>query len=173
MNAFDILTVVVVSFCLIRGVFKGLIGEMSGIIGVIAAFYGAYTYYPMITPYIQKWIETPSIRNIIAFFLIFCIILIIVGIVALLIRKILNFVFLGWVDRIFGLLFGAAKGILIMSVIFIILASFFPHNSKFLTTSKFVPYIARISETLTVIVSKNNRKNFLKQIDILLQNEKP
>ena len=56
MNAFDIVIIVIVSFCLVRGVFKGLVGEVSGIIGVVAAFYGAYTYYSLITVYAEKWI---------------------------------------------------------------------------------------------------------------------
>ncbi len=167
MNAFDILIIVIVSFCLIRGVFKGLIGEVSGIIGVVAAFYGAYTYYPLITVYAQKWIENTGFRNIIAFFLIFCAILIVINLLSLLIRKILNLVFLGWVDRTFGLVFGAVKGVLIVSVIFIMVTSFLPKNSNFLTTSKFSPYIAQVSETLTVFVSKNSRKDFLKKLEEL------
>jgi len=167
MNAFDILIIVIVSFCLIRGAFKGLIGEVSGIIGVVAAFYGAYTYYPLITVYAQKWIENAGFRNIIAFFLIFCAILIVINLVSLLIRKILNLVFLGWVDRTFGLVFGAVNGILIVSVIFIMITSFMPKNSNFLTTSKFSPYIAQVSETLTVFVSKNSRKDFLKKLEEL------
>ncbi len=165
MNAFDILVVIIVAFCLIRGVFKGLIGEVSGIIGVVAAFYGAYTYYPLITVYGEKWIENSGFRNILAFFLIFCAILIVVGLVSLLIRKLLNLVFLGWVDRTFGLIFGAAKGVLIVSIIFIMITSFFPDNSKILTASKFSPYIAKISETMTVFISKNSRQDFLKKLE--------
>ncbi len=165
MNAFDILVVVIVAFCLIRGAFRGLIGEVSGIIGVVAAFYGAYTYYPLITVYAEKWIGNSGVRNILAFFLIFCAILIVVGLASLLIRKILNLVFLGWVDRTFGLIFGAAKGVLIVSVIFIMFTSFFPEHSKMLTTSKFSPYIAKVSETMTVFISKNNRQDFLKKLE--------
>ena len=167
MNAFDILIIVIVSFCLIRGAFRGLIGEVSSIIGVVAAFYGAYTYYPLITVYAQKWIENAGFRNIIAFFLMFCAILIVINLVSLLIRKILNLVFLGWVDRTFGLVFGAVKGILIVSVIFIMVTSFLPKNSNLLTTSKFSPYIAQVSEALTVFVSKNSRKDFLKKLEEL------
>ncbi|MCP3873660.1 MAG: CvpA family protein, partial [Desulfobacteraceae bacterium] len=69
MNVFDIAIIVIISFCLIRGLFKGLIGEISGIVGVVAGFYGAYTYYPMVTAYGEKWIENPAFRNLIAFFL--------------------------------------------------------------------------------------------------------
>lgn len=168
MNGFDIAMIVIVSFCLIRGLFKGLIGEVSGIIGVVAGFYGAYTYYPLVTVFLEKWIETPGIRNLTAFFLLFCAVLIVVSLVSVLIRQFLKLVFLGWVDRLFGVVFGAAKGMLIVSVLFIVITTFFPKNSSILTGSKFSPCVAEVSKTMTVFVSKNIRKDFLKQLEGIL-----
>jgi len=165
MNAFDIGVIVIVSFCMIRGLFKGLIGEASGTIGVVAGFYGAYTYYPFLTVYVEKWIENQGIRNLSAFFLLFCAILIVVNLISVLIRKFLRLVFLGWVDRTFGLVFGAAKGILIVSVLFIMITTFLPKNSGVLTESKFSPHVAKVSKTMTLFVSKNTRKDFLKQLE--------
>jgi len=165
MNAFDIAVIVIVSFCLIRGGFKGLIGEVSGTIGVVAGFYGAYTYYPLVTPYAEKWIENSGIRNLIAFFLLFCAILIIVSFISALIRKFLKLVFLGWVDRIVGIVFGGAKGILIVSVLFIMMTTFLPKSSTVFKGSKFSPHVAKVSKAMTMFVSKNTRKDFLKQIE--------
>lgn len=165
MNAFDIAIIVIISFCLIRGLFKGLIGEISGIIGVVAGFYGGYTYYPLITVYGEKWIENPGIRDLSAFFLLFCVILIIVSLISVLIRNILKLVFLGWVDRTFGLIFGAAKGILIVSVLFIMMTTFLPKSPDIITDSKLSPYVARVSKTMTVFVSKNSRQDLLKQFE--------
>ncbi|MCK5695438.1 MAG: CvpA family protein [Desulfobacula sp.] len=165
MNTFDIVVIVIISFCLIRGLFKGVIGEMSGIIGVVAGFYGAYTYYPLITVYAEKWIENSGIRNLMAFFLLFCAILVIIGLVSVLIRKFLKLVFLGWVDRTFGLVFGAAKGLLIVSVLFIMITTFLPKSSNILETSKFSPYIAKVSKAMTVFISQNSKKDFLKHLE--------
>ena len=168
MNTFDIAVIVIISFCLIRGLFKGLIGEVSGIIGVVAGFYGAYTYYPLITPYAEKWIENPGIRNLTAFFLLFCAVLVIVSLISVLIRKFLKLVFLGWVDRAFGFVFGAAKGVLIVSVLFIMIIIFFPKSSTVLAGSKFSPSVAKVSKAMTVFVSKNTRSDFLEQLEGIL-----
>jgi len=168
MNTFDIAIIIIISFCLIRGLFKGLIGEVSGIVGVVAGFYGAYTYYPLIMPYIEQWIQNPGMGKLTAFFLLFCVILIVVSLISLLIRKFLNLVFLGWVDRTFGLFFGAAKGILIVSVLFIMMTSFLPGNSDILTGSKLSPHVAKISKAMTVFVSKNTRSDFLKKLEGIL-----
>ncbi|OGR57385.1 MAG: colicin V production protein [Desulfobacula sp. RIFOXYB2_FULL_45_6] len=168
MNAFDIAAIVIIAFCLIRGLFKGLIGEISGIIGIVAGFYGAYTYYPMITVHAEKWIQSPGIRNMAAFFILFCIILIIVSLISILIRKFLNLVFLGWVDRTFGLFFGAAKGIIIVSVIFIMITHFAPKGSAVIKESKLSPYVSTVSKSMTLLVSKNTRQDFIKKLEGML-----
>ncbi len=165
MNTFDIVVIVVTAFCLIRGAYKGLIGEVSGIIGVVAGFYGAHTYYPQIAVYGQQWIDSAPIRNLIAFFVLFCGVLIAVHLISILIQKFLKLVFLGWVDRTFGLVFGALKGVLIISVFFIMVTTFLPKNSNFLSQSQFSPYIAEVSKIMTVFVSKNSKKDFLKKIE--------
>ncbi|MBT3178614.1 MAG: CvpA family protein [Desulfobacula sp.] len=164
MNTFDIVIIVVISFCLIRGIFKGLIGEISGIIGVYAGFYGAYTYYPLIAVYAREWIENTDTRNLIAFFILFCGILIIVSLISVLIHKFLKFAFLGWLDRILGLVFGGAKGILIVSVFFIMITTFLPKSSNILTGSQFSPYVAQVSKAMTFFVSKNKSNDFLKNL---------
>jgi len=165
MNGFDIVVLVIVLFCLIRGYFKGLVGEVSGIIGVIAGFYGANTYFPMLTPYLEKFIETPGVRNLVCFFVLFCAILIIISLVAGLIHKILNLVFLGWADRFFGLIFGAAKGVLIVSVLFTMIMTFIPGEKGFLSGSKTLPHVAKIADTMTLFISKNTKIDFSKHLE--------
>ncbi len=165
MNIFDVVVVIIISFCLIRGAFNGVIGEISGIVGVYAAFYGAYTYYPMAAVYGKPWIDNSELRNIIAFFLLFCAIVIIVSFASIIMRKVIKFVFLGWVDRLLGLFFGVAKGVLFASVLFIISTTFLPKNIDFISGSKFSPYIEQVSKVLTVFVSKNSKKDLLKQLE--------
>lgn len=169
MNFFDIAIIIIISFCLIRGAFKGLIREVAGIVGVIAGFYGAYTYYKVIGPLFHQWISTPAYQNLIAFFLLFCLILIGVSLISTLIRKFLNLVFLGWVDRLFGLVFGVLKGILIVSILFIMITTFLPDHSAILSQSVFAPYVAEISRVITLFVSKNFRSDFLLELERVKQ----
>jgi membrane protein required for colicin V production len=172
MNVFDVVVLTIVLFCLIRGLFKGLIREVSGIIGVVAGFYGANTYYLTLTPYLKNFIETPGTRNLISFFVLFCSILIFVSLVAVLIRKFLNLVFLGWVDRSFGLIFGGAKGILLGSALFIMMTTFIPENAGFLSDSKSAPHMAKVASAMTVFVSKNMKTDFLKHLEGIKSNWK-
>jgi len=158
MNIFDIVIIVVISFCLIRGLFRGIVREVSSIVGVIAGFYGAYFYFPLLSPYFAKWISTAGYRNFLSFFILFCAILVLISLVARLIRYFLSIAFLGWVDRFCGMIFGGAKGILIVSVLFIILTTFLPKNSTILTNSSFSAPVAKVSGAVTLFINNNMKK---------------
>jgi membrane protein required for colicin V production len=172
MNGFDVFVLVVISFCLIRGYFKGLIGEVSGIIGVVVGFYGANTYYQILTPYLEGFVESPGARSLICFFVLFCGILILISILAALIRKFLRLVFLGWMDRFFGLIFGTAKGVLIVSVLFIMMTTFVPEDTQFLAGSKAVPHIAKIADAMTLFLSEGMETDLSKQLEEIKTNWK-
>lgn len=172
MNGFDVVGLMIISFCLIQGLFKGLIREVSGIIGVIVGFYGAHTYYPLVTPFLEPLVKTPGTRNLVCFFVLFCLIFSFVSLVAALIRKFLSLVFLGWVDRTFGLVFGAAKGILIVSVLFIMMMTFVPEDARFLSNSKSLPHVAQVANAMTVFVTKNMKASFLQKVEGIQTNWK-
>jgi len=171
MNGFDVLVLVIISFCMIRGYFKGLIREISGIIGVVVGFYGANTYYQLLTPYLETLIKTPGARSLICFFVLFCGILILIGLLAALIRKFLSLVFLGWVDRFFGLVFGTAKGGLIVSVLFIMMMTFIP-DAQFLSGSKTTPYVSRVANAMTLFLSQSMKTDFFKHFEGIKTNWK-
>ncbi len=158
MNAFDIVTIIIISFCLIQGLFKGLIREISAIVGVLAGFYGSYTYYYLLTPFLERWIANEGYRSILCFFLLFCMIVVLISLVAMMIRYLLNIVFLGWVDRLCGMVFGAVKGFIIISILLISCTTFLPGNSKLIETSRLAPHMAMVSDMMSAFVSVDMRK---------------
>jgi len=160
MNPLDMLIVVILAFCLIRGVFRGLIKELSSIAGVFVGFYAAYSYYGVITKFLTRWFSNTDYLNILSFLVIFSIIFIIISIFGIVIKYLLNISFLGWMDRICGAGFGAIKGILIVSVILIPLTSFLPLRTPVLRKSLLAPLATQVSEKMVKIVSKDLKEQF-------------
>ncbi len=155
MNGFDIFVLIVVAVCMVSGFFRGLIREVSGIIGIIAGFYGGATYYPSVMPYVTGWIAKPWLSKLICFFVLFVVILLLVNFFAFLIRKLLSIIFLGWVDRSFGLVFGFLKGVLICSVVFILLSLFIPGGSRLVKGTRSAPYLIQVVDVLSELVPGN------------------
>ena len=167
MNAFDIFVIVVVGFCLIRGIFRGLIKELSSIIGVLAGFYGAYTYYIKLAKLLSRWISDTGYLNIFSFLVIFCCVFILISVLGVVIKYLLNVAFLGWIDRICGAGFGLIKGILIVSVVMISLTAFLPKGSPLIKKSLLAPHVALVSETMAKVVSEDMKEAFAGKIDAL------
>jgi membrane protein required for colicin V production len=163
MNLFDIIVVVILCFCLIRGGFRGLIKELSAIVGVLAGYYGAYTYYPKVAAMLSGWIPDKAIGNILAFMIIFCAVFFLISILGIIIRYIFNTVFSGWLDRIGGIVFGFLKGGLIAAVLFIALTAFLPEGTPLLKQSRLSPYVARYAEVMAEVVSEDMKDGFKKK----------
>ena len=165
MNPFDIFILIVLSYSIIRGLFRGLVKEVSSIIGVLGGFYAAYSYYPMVAKLLTGIIKDQSYLNILSFLIIFCGILIVISILGVVIKYLLNVAFLGWIDRICGVGFGLIKGVLIVTVIFIILTTFLSKGTPLIKNSILAPHVIWISEKMVGLVSDDMKKDFFTKLD--------
>ena len=161
MNLFDMTCIIILGYCLVRGIFRGLIKELSSIVGVFGGFYAAYTYYIKVGKLFSSWISNTSYLNILSFLIIFCGVFIIISIIGVIIKYLLNIAFLGWVDHIFGAGFGAIKGILIVSMLLMILTAFLPKNTPLIKNSLLSPIIASVSGKMSKVVSKDMKREFV------------
>ena len=167
MNAFDILVAVILSYSLIRGLFRGLVKELASIIGVLGGFLAAYSLYGVAAGYLSGLVSNPAYRNILAFMVIFCVVVILVNLLAVVIKYVLRIVFLGWLDRLGGVAFGVVKGVLIVSVIFLVLTAFLPKGTPLIRDSMSAPYISMVSEKLAALVSNDIKSEFSAKLDAL------
>ena len=160
MNPIDMVIVVVLVYCLIRGIFRGIVKELSSIVGVLGGFYAAYTYYGEAAVFLQRWISDTAYLNILSFIAVFGGVLIIVSLLGVLIRFLLKVVFLGWVDKTLGAGFGIIKAVLIVSVLLIPLTTFLSKGSPVIKNSKLSSYVISISEQMIAVVPDNMKKQF-------------
>lgn len=165
MNPFDVFVIIVLGYSIVRGLFRGLVKEVSSIIGVLGGFYAAYSYYPIVAQLLSSLISDQSYLNILSFLLIFCSILIIISILGVVIKYLLNVGFLGWIDRICGVGFGFVKGVLIVAVFFIILTTFLSRGAPLIKESILAPHVIWISEKMVNLVSIEMKKDFLGKLD--------
>jgi membrane protein required for colicin V production len=160
MNPFDIVICVVLVYCLIRGIFRGLVKEISSLVGVLAGFWAGYTYYGMLARPLAQWISNPAYRSILGFILIFSAVFILISLLGVIMRYLLSIVFLGWVDRISGALFGLLKGVLITSVLLLVFTAFLPKNSPLVQDSLLSPHLMRVSEQMAKALSSDMKFEF-------------
>ncbi len=122
MNSFDSILIVIIAVFTVRGIFRGLITELTVLIALIAGYVLAFLYLDNAVGMLQKYF--PNLQEFaaktIAFILIFLIVNIVLRLTAKALNKFASFTFMQSVNKIAGGLFAAAKATLIISIVFLI-----------------------------------------------------
>lgn len=165
MNTFDILVIIIFGFCLIRGIFRGLVKEFSSIIGVLAGYYAANSYYPYVAKFLSQWVSVVDYSRLIGFLVVFIGVFLIISILGVIIKYLMSIAFLGWVDRISGGIFGLIKGLLIISVLFVVFTTFLSKNASIVKDSIVAPHLSHISKQMARIMKKDMKSEFTEKFE--------
>ena len=165
MNYLDFSIISILCFCLISGIFTGLIGEMFSVTGVLAGFYAASTHYIEVARSLSYWMPDASRVKIWSFLSIFIGFLVAISILGRIVKSLLKINLLSSVDRTFGAGIGVIKGVLIVSVLLLTLTAFLPKNVSIIKNSLFSSDFTFISEEMAMVVSKDMRHKFLPKIN--------
>lgn len=165
MNPLDVIIIVILGYGLIRGIFRGMIKEISSIIGVLGGFYAAYSYYPMVSAIMDDWITNVAVLNILSFLLIFCIVFFLISVLGVVIKYLMHVASLGWLDRLCGASLGFVKAVLIASVILIALTAFLPKGAPIIKTSAISPHLTVVSDKLAQLVSTEMKQAYTAKLE--------
>jgi len=167
MNILDICILVILGFCLVRGIFRGIIKELTSIVGVFVGFFVAYNFYPVVAVLISRFFTNKAYLNIVSFCLTFTVLFLAVGLVGVILKHLFKAVALGWLDRALGATFGFVKAVLIVSVLLVPLTTYLPQKSPVIKDSFLAPYATTISQVLVTVVPKEMKEKFHENIDAL------
>ncbi len=150
MNIFDLIVYLALAWAVVNGWWRGLAVQLLTLAGVVAALYLAAAYGRELGSMLGM---EESVAGVAGFMIIFLAALIAVGVAARLLRTVFRFAGLGALDSILGVLFSAAKVLLVLSVLF---AWFAALNADFdwvrqqtIDDSTWFRPVAAISEHLT------------------------
>lgn len=120
MSIIDIILLICFIPALISGLKKGLISQLISIISIIAGVWISFEFATVTSQWLSQYIEAPeNILRIIAFTLIMIGVFVVLGLLGRLLENILDLVMLGWVNKLFGVVFSFLKTALIIGLILI------------------------------------------------------
>ena len=119
MNWADYAIVAVLGLSVLMGLWRGFIGEVLALAVWACAFWVAWLAGPTLAERFSASISTPSARVILAYGLSFLAVLVAGAIVTWFVRKLVEGSGLSGSDRLFGMVFGLARGLAL--VVFVVL----------------------------------------------------
>ena len=114
LNAADWVIVSVVGISMLLSLLRGFIKEALSLLGWALAFTVSMVFSERLAQLLVSSIDDATGRYIVAFAVLFVATLIAVGLLAKLLQSLVEFVGLGALDRLLGMAFGFARGVLIL-----------------------------------------------------------
>ncbi len=122
MSFIDIVFAVLLGFSVYKGLKNGLFVEVASFVALIFGIYLAIKFSNLVgailTGIVPSW--NPKYIEIIAFIITFLVVVIAIHLSAKILTKLVDFAFLGWINKLAGVLFSVLKTILALSVVLFI-----------------------------------------------------
>jgi membrane protein required for colicin V production len=115
MTGFDFAVIAILLVSLLVGLWRGLVYEVLSLVGWPVAFVLSKLFAGDVAPMMPG--EQETIRAVLAYAAVFVVALIVWGVLAWLLSRLLKAVGLGWLDRALGGLFGVLRGVLVVLVL--------------------------------------------------------
>lgn len=121
----DYIILGIIALSAIISLFRGFVKEAFSLFIWISAFWLSWMFFRDVSAFLIQWISLPSARLGISFALIMIVVLIIGGIIGYLLSKLVEHTGLSGTDRLLGVFFGVARGVVIVAIL-ILLAGLTP-----------------------------------------------
>lgn len=162
----DALIIAFVLLSAIAAAAQGFLFEVISLAGVIAGYLLAAWGYYAVAPWFTPYVNSPWVANIAGFFTIFIAVVLLAGIAARIARWSMKEVGLRWFDRLLGGTFGLVRGVLVVMVVVLALASFAP-GSALLARSRMAPYLLVLARGAVWVAPSQVRQGFRSSMDAL------
>ncbi len=203
---FDVVVLVIILISALIAFLRGVIREILTIIGVVGGLAAAWYGGPILVPHMEKWLGVKEgvepekllgilpydiLADILAYGSIFIVVVIGLSIVSHVLAEAARSIGLGPVDRTFGVIFGIARGILLLGILYLPFHVVIGQEQKasWFKESKTFFYVEQTSVALAGLLPEATMEKFkedaqtikegvdtrekLQQIDLLKSNGAP
>ena len=151
----------------IAGFFNGFIKEIFSAAAWIFSLTLAWLYGPLLFPFVQDYVGSDTLKNVISFVLMFLISFLALKILGSIISKLISAIGLKGLDKLLGMFFGSIKILAILSSIYVFNLSFLDQKKWWLDS------YSRIYSIQVYEYSKPVFDKWIKKADIILDKDNP
>lgn len=117
MSILDIVLLLLFIPAIIKGYTKGFVNQLVDIVAILAGAWAALRFSNVVTTWLSGYVTwDKNIVYIVSFFLIVLVVVFVLNLLGGLVTKTIQFVKLGWINRICGVLLGIAKTVLLLAI---------------------------------------------------------
>jgi len=139
LNAADWILIGILLFSTLFSIKRGLVREILSLLSWLAAFLVAFMFSEKLAVILARWISTPSVQISVSMVSLFALTLIVGAMINNVMADLLKKTGLTSTDRLFGMVFGFSRGLIIVMVLIIVCKNSF-YLDDWWKQSKLIPH---------------------------------
>jgi membrane protein required for colicin V production len=161
LNWIDLLLLVVIGASVLTGLAAGFARVGVGFVAMIVGLFCGFWFYGIVAAYVLDYVSSRAIANLIGFFVIFSVVLVIGAIVGRILAKFFKWAGLSWLDRLLGGTFGLVRGFVIAAGMVTVLLAFSPAPPPAsVVDSRLLPYVITVSGIFAALTPREIKDAF-------------
>lgn len=167
MNFLDVLLIIVVGWSVVTGISAGFarvgVGFGASILGILFGFW----FYSIPAAWIRDYFSARA-ANLLGFFIVFAVIMILGGILGRILSTAFKWVGLSWADRLLGAAVGLVRGVVLAVALVMVITAFAPTPPPaIIAQSRVMPYVSGAAGILAAFAPSELKHNFHQSVDRL------
>ncbi len=161
MHWIDILILLILAIAIGTGFWRGFIHETLSLLSWVAAFIVARVFAPDVAHWLQQHIESEALILLLSWVIPFISTFLIFSLLKVLLISLINIAGLRPVDRMLGAVFGAMKGVLLVTAIVLVIQLVLSRSGEpFKTDSKLIPHFQVVALWMLKTLDQETELNF-------------
>lgn len=160
MSWFDLLIIGIIVLSALISVIRGFVKESISLVTWIIAGVIAFRYFAPMSELLEPYVSAPMVRSVTAFAILFICTLLVGAIVNFIMSQLVSKTGLSGTDKALGVVFGAARGVLIVTLV-VLLASLTPMpDTQWWQDSAMVGFFQQLGEWVKGVIPADAADKF-------------
>lgn len=171
MNWLDYVIIGVIVLSVVISFFRGFVREALALLVWAIAIWIGWTFFRELADRMTPWVDVPSLRLALALAVLIVATLVIGGLITFLIGELVDRTGLSGTDRLLGTVFGAARGVLLVTVLVLIGGLTPMPADPWWNQSRFVGYFEEMAVWMRGLLPEDVATHFKFGVDALVPQE--
>lgn len=163
LSAYDFVIAGIVVLLLFRGVWLGLLRQITPLLALYAGFVVAGRYHDQVYPFLGNISDNPKVIFLTAYVITFFASYVLTFLIGKLLGKVMEVTITPWFDRILGGLIGLAKAVIVVTLVHMVLGTLMAPENEMLRTCRTCPALNKMCDVTRKIITDEEIREALIQ----------
>ncbi|MBC8207585.1 CvpA family protein [Methanococcoides sp. SA1] len=160
-------------FFIIRGGWVGFVRQISVILGLYVGYLVAGQYHDKLFPFLKGLSENPQVVFLASYAILFVCTYVLAMLMGKALAKVMDVAIAGWFDKLLGAIFGAAKALIVVVLLHMLLSTFLSPESRLVRDCQLCPLLSQGAVQFQQVIKDERVREAFRQKEPAISSDVP